>query len=259
MTPPKSKPSVDPEKIAESIQRELGNLSSEQASDKAVIRERVRSLVNIAKGTRLLSRYHLQSVTTSKAARARILAYLKMFVKEPVTADELAVVSGIKEYGRRIRELRVEHGYKIYTGLSKDNLRADEYVLEEVTPNEEEANKWRVANSIRRKEGSGESRVLALLTHYVGKPLKGDELDYVAKIRSWRRRTGELRTERGWRVATRLTGRPDLSSSEYVLESLEQLPAHDRKIEDEVYSDVLKRDQFSCRRCAWNFEESRER
>jgi 5-methylcytosine-specific restriction endonuclease McrA len=244
--------SADPKGISKRIEEELAKLGGEPATDKAVIKERIQSLILLSRATRQLSRYHLQSVTTAKAARDRILAYLKLFVKENVTAEELAVVAGIRAFPRRIRELRVEHGYKIFTGLSKDTLRPDEYVLDDLEPDEEEAKKWRVANTIRRQKGSGESRVLALLKHYVGKPLRGDELFYVAKIPSWRRRTGQLRTEKGWRVATRQTGREDLSTSEYVLENLEQLPAHDRKIEDEVYSEVLERDAHSCRRCSWN-------
>lgn len=244
--------SAHPKEISKRIEEELAKLACDPTSDKHLLKERVQSLILLSKATRQLSRYHLQSVTTAKAAKDRMLAYLKLFVKEKVTADELSVVAGIRAFPRRIRELRVEHGYKISTGLSKDTLRPDEYVLEDLTPDEEEAKKWRVANTIRRQKGSGESRVLALLKHYVGKPLKGDELYYVAKISSWRRRTGQLRTERGWRVATRQTGREDLSTSEYVLENLDQLPPHDRKIDEEVYSEVLERDHHSCRRCSWN-------
>lgn len=243
---------ADPKEISQRIKEELAKLADEPSTDKDVIKERVKSLVALSKATRQLSRYHLQSVTTAKAGKDRILAYMRLFVTETVTGEELAVVAGIRAFPRRIRELRVEDGYKISTGLSKDTLKPDEYVLEDLKPDEEEAKKWQVANTIRRQTGSGESRVLALLKYYVGKPLKGDELYYVAKISSWRRRTGQLRTERGWRVATRQTGREDLSTSEYVLESLDQLPAHDRKIEDEVYSEVLERDSHSCQRCSWN-------
>lgn len=246
---------MDPRAAAEELQDALRKLESESIADKAVIRERVLSLVSASKAIRALSRYHLEPVTTARSARARILAYLLLFVKEPISADELAVVSGIKEYGRRIRELRVEHGYRISTGLSRDDLRPDQYVLEDSTPDQDEAKKWKVANTIRRQGGSGESRALALLKHYVGKPLRGDELAYVAKISSWRRRTGQLRTEKGWRLVTRFTGRPDLNNSEYALESLEQLPPHDRSIEDEVYSDVLRRDANSCQRCSWNVQQ----
>lgn len=246
--------SSDPKKIVERIQQELARLDGERATEKEVIRERVLSLVRLSKGTRQLSRYHISSVTTAKAARAKILAYLKLFVKQAITADELAAVSGIKEYGRRIRELRVEHGYKISTGVSREDLKPTEYVLEDLAPNLEEAEKWQVANKIRKRKGSGESRILELLKHYVGRVLTGEQLFYVAKIPSFRRRTEEIRSRGGWRVATRLTGRPDLKSSEYVLETLEQVAPHDRKIKDEVYSDVLKRDGDSCRGCNWNIK-----
>lgn len=38
----------------------------------------------------------------------------------------------------------------------------------------------------------------------------------------------------------------------YVLESLWQLPAHDRNIPDDVRVDVLVRDNFCCTKCGWN-------
>jgi hypothetical protein len=175
-----------------------------------------------------------------------------LFKGEPVSGEELGIVAGIREFPRRLRELRVEFGYHISTGVSRDDLKPDEYVLESLDPDEEESKKWQTANTIRRKKGSAESRMLDLLKTYIGQVLTGDELAYVAKIKSWRRRTGELRTERGWRVLTRFTGRPDLKGSEYILENLEQLPPHDRNIEDETYSGVLERDRYSCRRCEWN-------
>ena len=46
-------------------------------------------------------------------ARARILAYLLDHVGEDVSGDQLAAVSGIQAWARRVRELRVEQGYDI--------------------------------------------------------------------------------------------------------------------------------------------------
>lgn len=48
-----------------------------------------------------------------KGGKARILFYLKAHVGEWVYGDELAAVSGIGEWARRVRELRVEEGYDI--------------------------------------------------------------------------------------------------------------------------------------------------
>ncbi len=218
------------------------------------LRARVQIAVEINRGVRDLIRTSLSELITATSGKMRILQYLQLFPTAAIDSDELAVISGIQEFARRVRELRVEHGYRIASGLSRDDLRPDQYVLEESAPNEAEADKWRKANAIRQRSGSAESRILALLQEYVGQVVRGDEIAYVAKIPSWRRRSGQLRTERGWRVATRFTGRPDLGNSEYILESLDQLPTHDREIPDDVYAAVLERDGRRCRRagCGWD-------
>jgi hypothetical protein len=90
---------------------------------------------------------------------------------------------------------------------------------------------------------------------YVGKPVTGEELRYIAgdKI-EWPRRARELRTEEGWPVVTKLSGRPDLSVGVYLLESLRQLPPHDRQIDDSVRVQVLERDKYHCTHpgCGWH-------
>ena len=44
-------------------------------------------------------------------AKAKILAYLQTHVGKPVDGEELGATSGIQEWARRVRELRVEDGY----------------------------------------------------------------------------------------------------------------------------------------------------
>jgi len=53
-----------------------------------------------------------------KAARDRILAYLRKYPRTVIDGDELMVVAGIGEWARRTRELRVEFGWTIYTGAT---------------------------------------------------------------------------------------------------------------------------------------------
>ena len=183
-----------------------------------------------------------------------------MFVGEVLDGKELAVVSGIQKYARRVRELRVQFGYKISTGTTCDDLRPDQYRLDVAEPDAGAADKWKLMNDIRRRKSpsgkklSGMDKALELLKAYVTKPVTGDEIKYVAKIRSAERRVRQLRTEFGWRIVTRNTGRPDLVKDAYVLETLDQLPEHDREIPPAVYDQVLERDKYRCRHCKWSGE-----
>ena len=67
------------------------------------------------------------------SARARIRGYFERFPQEVIDGIELAAISGISEYARRIRELR-EEGFPIRTGPDAVNpdsgstLRADQYL-----------------------------------------------------------------------------------------------------------------------------------
>lgn len=202
------------------------------------------------------------------SARQRILFYLKEFVGEKVRGEELMVVSGISEYARRIRELRVEHGWQIISGLTlKDmaesenqedaegipKLKPDEYILLNRDRDEDAAARWKSAKAIRNEKLSVQNKILKYLKENVGKPISGEELKYLAKDKSeWARRVRELRTEQGWSVATKSTGRPDLPVGIYVLEDLRQAPEHDRHIKDDVRGRVLRRDEYKCQDCDWS-------
>lgn len=236
------------------IGRLLEELDRPLPEDAETIRSEVRRLAEILKATRRIGRVRLTKVITAEAARERILVYLKLFVDRVIEGEELQVVAGIQEFARRVRELRVEHGYNISTGTSREDLRPDQYILEGVESDADAAEKWKIANRIRRQAGSGRDRVIAFLKENMGRSVTGEQLAYVAKVREAGRRTRELRTEYGYRVVTRFTGRPDLPGGVYVLESVDQLPPHDRHIPDAVYDQVLRRDDNRCRKCGWSVE-----
>lgn len=217
---------------------------------KGELREEVRVLAQVLSSIRGFSKNRLAKLITATGARERILQYLSLFVGETIDGDELEVVSGIHEYPRRVRELRVQEGYKIATGVTRKGLRTDQYVLDDAKPDNAEAERWQISNQIRRAGGSVKSRMLALLKAYLGKPVSIEQFRYVGKGADMRR-VRELRTEEGWRISTRFTGRPELAPDVYVLEGLDQLPQHDRKIDPEVYDAVLRRDNYSCRKCGW--------
>lgn len=223
-------------------------------------RDKVLLLVEISGGVKSLG-INTNLGAARVGARERIRLYLRENVGVVITAAELEVVSGISEYGRRVRELRVQDGYKILTGYSNDpeagiTLRPTEYLMLDIEPDETAARRWHIANRIRREtKGGSKGRLLKYLLENVGQILTTEELAYVAKAREFGRRIRELRTEGGYAISTRLTGRPDLRMGEYVLESSERIAEpHDRNIPFEVQRTVYERSNNTCELCGWSRE-----
>lgn len=223
------------------------------------LREKVLSLAEIYETVKDLGvsavREHGLDV---RAAKERIRLYLVEYVGQVIDGVELAVVSGISDYPRRIRELRVEQGYQIASGASPDpdtgiDLTPDQYMLVDAQPDADAARRWHVVNRIRRSQDSSQQRVLAYLMENVGRVVTTDELAYVAKdAKEYARRIRELRTEHGYAIATRFTGRPDLNVGQYILQSAERIAEpHDRRIPEDVQRQVYARDQNTCRICGW--------
>jgi hypothetical protein len=180
------------------------------------------------------------------AGKDRLLAYLRINVGRVLDKDELAGVSGIGEWARRIRELRVEDGWPISSDKTRDDLRPGEYVLEHDGRDERIADRWKLANRIRRSPGSGRSRLLAYFQANVNQTLTKDELHYVAKIQEHPRRIREL-AEQGWQIASQYE-QGDLRPGEYVLTSLERLPLKARQ-HIKLRYEILERDKFRCADC----------
>ena len=88
------------------------------------------------------------------------------------------------------------------------------------------------------------------------KVVKTEDLAYVSNDkRQYARRVRELRTEQGYPIATRFTGRPDLNMGEYVMESAERVAVpHDRHIPFDVQKAVYDRDRNTCLLCGWTRE-----
>jgi len=256
----------------EALRTELISLLTEfeQHLKNGDLRQQVRELIPANRLLRDLGGSLLRDETAT-SARDRILRYLINYAKEIIESEELMVIGGISEYARRVRELRVEFGWKIITGYTvremihedqdafSDNpalleMKPDDYMLISTIQDRDAAYRWRLANEIRKDNRlSMRDKILKFLRNNVGAEVSGEELRYVADNRSeWARRVRELRTEQGWPIATQNEGRPDLPIGVYVLEENKQAQAHDRRIKDTVRRAVLVRDKYSCRKCGWN-------
>lgn len=80
--------------------------------------------------------------------------------------DELLVVSGIQEYARRVRELKVQFGWSIVSGLTAKQMAEEnefplsnidvtsmgpsDYILLSSEQDRDAAHRWNLANEIRR-------------------------------------------------------------------------------------------------------------
>jgi len=244
----------------------------------ADLRDQVRSLIPVFHELRSLGCGLLPESPGS--ARERIIAYLRRYPMTLIDGDELLVISGIGEWARRVRELRVQFGWWIYTGVTLrelaeenpqaaadltarlgvpiDQIRPDHYLLASAEQDRDSAHRWNVLNGIRKQSMGVKAKVLAYLRANVGTPVTMEELRYLAGDRNeWARRVRELRTEDGWPIFTRMQGRPDLPVGSYVLDEDKQAPEHDRRIPDDVRIAVLERDGFACRACGWTLAQLR--
>ena len=121
-------------------------------------------------------------------------------------------------------------------------------------PDDTAAKRWHIANRIRKEiEGGSKGRILRYLLANVGQVVTNEELVYVAKAKEFGRRVRELRTEGGYAVATRFTGRPDLRMGGYVLESAQRRSeAYGRTIHFDGETRGYERDRSTCRLDGWN-------
>jgi hypothetical protein len=175
----------------------------------------------------------------------RLRDYLCQHVGEDVSGEELHLASGIHEWARRLRELRVEHGYEIL------EVGDSVYRLTSTTPDLERARRWQTANAIRRRGGGAKDRIKTFLTEFEGEVVSRDQIDYVANIKEGSRRVRELRDEEGWPINSHID-EPELRPGEYRLVSAD--PDDRRDPRQRLYPEALRervfaRDRYTCQAC----------
>jgi biotin operon repressor len=179
-----------------------------------------------------------------QGARAMILAHLQAKLGEWVGGQELAAISGIQEWARRVRELRVQDGYDIEEDAGRYRLVSKE-------ADAEAAQKWRTANEIRRRPGGARDRILEYLVAEVGHVVTRDQLDYVAKIKEGSRRVRELRDEFGWPIESHIDV-SFLQPGQYRLVSADPDDRRDKRqrlYPEGLRARVFERDNFTCQQC----------
>lgn len=91
-------------------------------------------------------------------------------------------------------------------------------------------------------------RIRHFLEENVGRVVKTDDIGKVAGIRDYQRRIRELRDEEGMQISSHID-RHDLKPGEYILESLQRIPAIARGISPARRMDILERNGFTCQLC----------
>ena len=155
---------MTPEKIRSDLEKLICKFEDELKSDD--LRHKVIALIPCFQHLRNLGKALIP--TSARSARDRILHYFKKYPQIIISGDELLVVSGIQEYARRVRELKVQFGWSIVSGTTAKQMalenefplvdiditkmRPSDYILTSVEQDRDASYRWNMANEIRREK-----------------------------------------------------------------------------------------------------------
>lgn len=248
----KSRESADDVEIAadaierlHSVAERVDELTKSLEQGERSRRETIDDLIAELRGIQVATYGPAKRAARGEGAKSKILAYLLARSGQVVRGEELAEVSGIQEWPRRVRELRVQDGYEII------EIGTSAYRLESDQPDLDRAAAWKTANVIRRRKGSASERIAAFLEARVGKVVNREQIDYVAKIAEGGRRVRELRDEEGWPINSHID-EAELEPGQYRLTSVDPNDRRDplqRLFPESVRQEVFARDEYTCRIC----------
>ncbi|GAA1583936.1 hypothetical protein [Actinoplanes couchii] len=216
-------------------------------SEVAAKRSRAEVLDALSEAQVAVSRVYRGQVARSESgagARPRILAYLRAHLGEWISSEDIAAVSGIGEWARRIRELRLEQGYEIEEGGGR-------YRLLTLEPNEARRDRWHTVSRIRNREGTSLDRVRELLQALAGQVVTLDEINRVAHGKDGPSLARQLRDREMWPVETSADA-SDLGGGDHRLASSYEsdlLHPTQASFPEELRRQVFSRDGFTCRSC----------
>jgi hypothetical protein len=97
-------------------------------------------------------------------------------------------------------------------GVHPSEIKPDQYILMRDEQDRRPAYRRNVLNEVSRKKVSVTDKIIEYFRRNVGEEIIGEELKYLAKDKKeWARRVRDLRTEQGWPIVTKNSGREDLA------------------------------------------------
>lgn len=95
---------------------------------------------------------------------------------------------------------------------------------------------------------SARNRIREFFEQNLGRVVTTHDIAEVAGIRDYQRRIRELRDLEGLQIKSH-NDRPDLKPGEYILETLDRVPAFEHGISSRTRAEILARNGFTCQWC----------